>query len=480
MGGIDYSNYILLESLNVDNNVVMTSDSATLIMQLDGELPRPFAGQEFIWKTVDSTTGAEINREFGGVVVQVEETTDGPSLVYHITVKSYVHWLDRHLVVNWYSQYYVAGTKAQLLALKPGDAANINDTITNGNGDGIINRIVAQFCPGFTCNNVVPTAVQVIPQYFNYTRPSAAIKVIADQLQYGYYIDYYRDVHLYAFESFTSPLPSNVLDVDNDLSSYGDLTLAEDGQQVYNKVFLRGFKTRCSVPISLTYLADSSSKQWSLGYRASSVKGDMHVAVFSSMAAYMSDTSFHATGVASVGRNMIIARDIVDGSPEQLAAADTAYIQYTQYLVRVPNYDGAGVLPTGYVVGVFFYYLKDVVYMGQDMQSQSILAKTEGTDGIYEYSVEDKSLTNSTIGAPQAKAQLLIQKYGKPQITGSFESFIPGWRAGQSFTLLTKRRMGGINEKMYVLRVTKTLVNNVNGNYKVQNLIEFANSPYLV
>jgi len=59
---------------------------------------------------------------------------------------------------------------------------NIGDPVANGNGDGIINRIVKTYCPGFTCNNVVATATMVVPQYFNYTKPSDAIKTIADQL----------------------------------------------------------------------------------------------------------------------------------------------------------------------------------------------------------------------------------------------------------------------------------------------------------
>ena len=479
-GGVDYTNYIDLESVSIQNNLIMTSDTGTLIMQLDGELARPKCGQEFIWNTVDSDTGLELTRDFGGVLVTVQEDTEGTSLVYTLTVKSYDHWLNRHLVVYWFNQYYVSGTKTQLLSLVPGDAANINNTTSNGNGDGIINRIVEMFCPGFTCNNVVAVPTQVVPQYFNYTAPSDAIKTIADQLEYGWYCDYYRDIHFYAFEDFPSPLPNNTLDADNDLVSYGDLEIIEDGQQTYNKVFLKGFKTRVPTPLLLTFQGDGSSQQWSLGYRVSSIKGDIAVAVYTSMANYTADTSFQNTGVASRGVQMTIARDIVDGAPDQPSASNTAYIHYTQYMLRLPNYNGAGILPSGYVIGVYFHYLKDVIYMGQDVQAQSTIAAIEGTDGSYEYAVDDKSLTNSTIGAPQAKAQLLIQKYGLPQISGTFTSFLSGWRAGQSFQLVTTHRMGGINQRMYVLQNTKTIVNNINGAFVTMNQIQFANSPYLV
>jgi len=279
-----------------------------------------------------------------------------------------------------------------------------------------------------------------------------------------------------------SPLPNNVLDVDNDLASYGDLTLIEDGQQVYNRIYLRGFKTRSSDYLNLTFNGDSATFQWSLGYRVSSVKGDIKVGIFPNVAAYVADTTFQTTGNVSGGNTqMTLLKDIVDGSPSQPGASACAYVHFTQHLLRIPNYNGSSVpVPTGSVIGVHFYYMKDVVYMGQDAQSQVAIAKIENSDGVYEYSHEDKSLTNSTIAAPQAKAQLMIQKYGVPQITGSFESFIPGWRAGQMFTLVTKKRMGGISTKMYVLRVNKSIVNNINGVYMVKSEIQFANSPYLV
>ncbi len=493
IGGVDYARYIDLESVSVDNNIVMTSDTASCIVNLNGELPRPRAGKEFIWRTIDTLTGGELTREFGGVIVNVQEDSDGPTLVYTLTIKSYDHWFNRHLVVAWYNQYYASGAKSDLLTKFPNDAANINDTVTNQTGDGIVNRIVEQFCPGFTCNNVQTCPAQVVPQYFNYSSPSDAIKTIADQLEWGFYIDYYKDVHFYPAESLTSPLPSGVLDVEQDMSSYGDLELIENGEQVYNRIFLRGFKTRSDSALNLTYLGDGNTTTWSLGYRASSIKGDVSVAVFPSVAAYRADTTFQQTGKptgwvadGTLTPNgvmpCILKKDIVEGAPNQAGASATAYIHYTQHLLRVPNWDNTNTPPaSGLCIAAYFHYLKDVVYMGQDLVAQNNVAKIEGTDGIYEYSLEDKSLTNSTLTAPQAKAQLLILKYGHPQLQGSFTSFLSGWRAGQIFTLHSTTRMGGINmQQMYVQRVSKQLISNKNGPYVVQNTVEFADSPYLV
>lgn len=456
IGGVDYAPYTDLQSLNVDNNIVMTYDSANLSIQLDGELPRPKTGQEFIWNEVDKLTGAEIRRDFGGVVVNVEETTEGPSLMYKLTIKSYEHWFNRHLVTAWFNQ---------------------------DNAHKIVTSLINKFCPGFTTKNVYNQSPAIIPQYFNYQKPSNCIKNICDQLEYGWYIDYWKDVHFYPIEAAKSPLPNNILDVDRDMISYGDLVISENGEQIFNKIFLKGFKTRSNGPINLTFPCDGITQQWSLGYRASSLKNDVQIAVYPSIAAFNSDTAFQTTGklgVGSSGTLLTLKKDIIEGAPDQGVEPGTAYIHYTQHLVRVPDALGSGTLPTGYVVAARFFYLRDQIYMGQDVTAQNKIGKIEGTDGVYEYMQEDKSLTNSTIGAPKAKAELMLIKYGMPQIKGSFVSYIPGWRAGQHFFLTTVKRMGGIKKTMHIHRVSKRMVNSIDGKALVQHVIEFADSPYLV
>jgi hypothetical protein len=94
-------------------------------------------------------------------------------------------------------------------------------------------------------------------------------------------------------------------------------------------------------------------------------------------------------------------------------------------------------------------------------------------------------LTNSTLSAVQAKGQLMLMKYGYPQIKGTFTTYFNatntvGWRAGQYFFLVSNRRFGGINQVMFVHRVLKSIVKNDAGGLITFYNIEFANSPYLV
>lgn len=474
--GIDYTSYIHYDTVQVDNNVVATNDTMSFTLEFDPDtdtlidansktIPatRPVCGQEVVWQNPNVLVTAPGGAtkpfiEFGGVISDVKEDVNGPNLVYQVQAKSYTSWFDRHLVTGFYNQD------------KP---------------ENIIQKIVSKYCPMFTTYNVQNTNVQVATQYFDYKKPSEAIKEIADQLEMGFYVDNWKDLHFYQAETFTSPLPNNLLDVDKDVENYGDLELEENGDQIYTKIFIKGFKTRSPNFQLLTFIGNANDNQWSLGYRPSSASGDVSVVVYASMADYTSDTSFQGGGANTKGVLMDVKRDLVDGSPNQQSASNTAYVNYSEKLLRVPNYNSAGNVPSGAVVAIRFYYLRDMVYLAQDPSASTKIASIEGTDGVYEYAQTDKSLTNSTLSAAQAKGQLMLMKYGAPQIKGSFNTYFngtssSGWIAGQFFILRTQRRFGGLNEIMFVQRVMKSIIKNDQDALIILYTIEFADTQYLV
>lgn len=479
IGTKDFTNLVPYDSVSVDNNIVMTADTMDFqVVITSGDTvtdtstggsvtaTRPMCGQEVVWQNPNAVIVAPGGyskpfREFGGIIVEVQEELLGMSLLYTVNAKSYVHWLDRHLVTKWYNQ---------------------------GAPETIIKQMISDFAPTFTTYNVQGTNTTIIPQYFDYQKMSDSIKLIADQLEYGWYVDNYKDVHFFALESFKSPLRNNTLDVDNDVSSYSDLVLTENAQQQVNKVFIKGFKTRSVDMMIVSYPADSQTTQWSLGYRASSVSGDVDVVVYDSVTQMNGDTQWKNGGKNTAGTHMVLKRDIIDGSPTQNTTANnTAWIHYTQHLLRISNFNSGGAVPTGKVVACRMHYMKDVVWLAQDPQAQAQTSSTEGktSDGVYEGAYQDKSLTNSTLDAVKAKGQMLLMKYGTPQITGTFNCYFDstktsGWNAGQYFNIKTTKRFGGLNEIMFVQRVTKTITKNDSGGLISYYTVEFADSPYLV
>lgn len=475
---LDITGLIKYDSVSCDNNIIMTSDTLDFVMVVNPgdtvidtsnghsvSFTRPKCGNEIIWQNPNAIITAPDStqkpyREFGGVVVEVRETIEGISNIYTIHCKSYVQWLDRHLVQGWYPQ-------------QPPETT--------------VKSIIQQYCPGFTTYNVMNTGVQTTPIYSDYRKVSDVIKDLANQAELGWYIDYFKDCHLYSLEDRPSPLANNTLDVDNDVVNYGDLEIVENSEQQVNKIFVKGFKTRSDQLYYLPYNTDGTTLQWSMGYRVSSVKGDVTVVVYDSMAQYQADTSFLNGGAATAGTTLKLAKDIIDGAPDRGSASNTAYIHYTQHLIRVPNWNGTNAaIPAGKVMVVRFHYLKDMVWLGQDPQAQNQTSITEGgTDGVYEEVYQDPSLTNSTLSAVQSKGQLILMKYRFPQITGTFTAYFnstsnAGWAAGQNFVLKTVKRFGGINEVMFVQRVTKQIIKNDTNGLITLYTVEFADSIYLV
>lgn len=474
---MDITSLVDHTSVSVDNNIVMTSDICDIQLKVqpgdtvidtasDSEIPyvRPVCGHEIVWQNpnviITSPDGTlQPHREFGGVIVEVKETIIGFTRIYAIHAKSYVQWFDRNLIIGWFSQQDPSAMAKQM---------------------------ISQNCPGFTTFNVQSTSTQISPYYCDYYRPSEAVKEIIDEIGWGFYVDYWKDVHIYPLENFPSPLPNNTLNADTDTVNYGDLEIIENSEQQTNKFVIKGFKTRSAEEYFLPFTADGTTLQWSTGYRLSSVTGDVEVVVYPNMATYQSDSSFLSGGPATMAdKVMKMARDIVDGSPTQGMATDTCYVHFTQHLIRIPNYNGAGAVPEGYVIVCRFHYMKDMTWLGQDPQAQTKTAALEGTTGVYMSVAQDASLTNSTISAIQTKGSMVIQKYRYPVLSGSFNSYFTGtnsvgWTAGQNFILNTSRFGGITSEVFFVQRVTKSIVKNDTNGLVVLYSIQFQDSPYLV
>jgi hypothetical protein len=432
--GTDYAPYIDISSNppTATDQLEKNQNGMTFTVYLNGEVDPPRAGMEVVWQRYDLATSTETAREFAGVLTRVREKVEGATLVYECEATSYIRWFDRRLV-NGFTQQQRADTTIQSL--------------------------VNEYCAGFDASEInVPIVVPSLR--FEYQRPSNCIKAIVDQIGYGWYIDYYRNLHVYRLEELDSPLPNGILDIDNDLTNYGDLEIEEDAEKIFNRFTLRGFKMRSDTPFPFYFRGDGTTTQWSLGYRVSSAKGDVTCTVG--------------------GVEYDVKKDVLDGIPGQGGEEGVMYIHYTQHLIRFasPPPDGAQIVVTTYP-------LIDRWQGDQDDESVEYMATLEATEsGIYEYAEVDKALTQSTGEAIRSKLQLLATKYGFPTIAARFHSYASGWLAGQSFTPISTRRMGGMftgDDRWYVWRVQKTWIQAYHGGpAQIRYDVDCADKPYLL
>lgn len=425
--GIDYSAYCSAPDIDVTDSVVLDQGTATFYIELNGELPAPSVSQELIWE-IDG------QREFAGPIQQILEVDLGTALQYQITATTYEPWLNRHLVVNYYQEM---------------------------TADTMVKDIIGQFTHGFTTNNVQPSYL-IAPLYCNYTTVTDTIKNIANQIQWGWYVDYYKDIHFFPIEQFVCPLPNNTLYADGktDTKNWSKLQITEDASQLKTRIYLMGFKARVSTPVTLTFTGDGNTTQWDLGYKPSYEKGDVSVTVG--------------------GTSLTVKRDLVDGSPGQNTTdTSSAYVNYSTHMIRL-NYAPA----SGVKIVVTMYYQQDTILMREDPQAVAIAAQRDGdgSDGRYEFAQNDSTLTSSTIDAANAKGDQLLYQYAYPQLKIEFSSFTRGWRAGQYFYFNSNRHMGGRynGQQMFIQQVEKKLVQATPGGPTViQYDITAASTPYL-
>jgi hypothetical protein len=431
---VDYAPYIDIAQNppTATDQLEKNQNSMTFTVYLNGEVEPPRAGMEVVWQRYDLTTSTETAREFGGVLTRVREKVEGATLVYECEAQSYQRWFDRRLVTMMTQQQ---------------------------RADTTIREIVNTYCEGFDADDInVPIVVP--SQRYEYQRPSNCIKAICDQIGYGWYIDYNRKLHVYALEQLESPLPNNTLDIDDDLTNYGDLEIEEDAENVYNHFTLRGFKMRSDTTFTFRYQGDGTTTQWSLGYRVSSAAGDVTCTVG--------------------GAEYAVKRDVLDGIPGQGGEEGVCYIHFTQHLIRFasPPAAGAEILLTTYP-------LIDRTQGDQDDESVEYMRELEATEsGVYEYSEVDKALTQSTKPAIRSKLQLLATKYGFPTIAARFHSYTSGWLAGQSFIPISAKRMGGTfvgDDLWFVWRVQKTWIQAYHGGpAQIRYDVECADKPYTI
>lgn len=422
IGGVDYTPYTDLSSLRIDNNIAAQNDTLDIdIIIPNFALPRPKADTELIL-----FNGS--NREFAGVITDPEEEQLAVGVMKYATkVRDYTPWLDKRLVV---------------------------EDITGWTADQIVDYVVQNYTTGFTTQNVQPSFT-VPTQKFNYVQPSRVIKNLADSISWGWYIDYDKDVHFYAMESFLSPLPGNIFDADNDLINYGDLIISENASQVKNRIYLKGYKYKAGWTKTDSWVADGQQTTFDLSYQP-----------------YRGAISILVGGINYPAKN-----DIVDGLPTTLTNDGYGYVNYVGQKLRF------NVAPvSGTVVTMTYNPMLYNVTMVEDPAAQQVMAERDGTDGIFENVIDDPRLTSDGPELAQLRGQLALYKYGYPHISGSFYSYLQGWRAGQHFVFQSQKRMDGEldGETLYVTKVTKTITNHpLNGTPILKSQISFSDSPYV-
>lgn len=425
MDGIDVTEYCSLETLHISEDILNDQWQVDVDVRIANQvIQRPLTNTE-----VKVLNGG--NPEFAGILATVKEVEQDPNTFeYQVVGGNYKQWFDRHLVSDFYAQQ---------------------------NADAIVKSIVSVYCPGFTTNNVQSAPV-VAARNIDYKTPSSSIKALTNLLAWNFYIDYAKDVHFFLSETIQSPLTNNALNADTDLTSFGDLVLEENGTQVKNRIIAKEFKVMSENQVPIYITADGQNDTFTLPQEPAGTSSKY--------------ISVSVGGVAYTVKADIAAG--MPGTPKQ--NNNVAYINTSNRTVRLDPQPASGTVISG---SMYFKY--QPVYLQDDPALIQQQAAIEGTDGIYEYAVSDPRMSGDDLTLAQARTSYLLAKYGTPNLTGTLTSFVQGWRAGQFFYLNSAKRMGGIsNQRMYVAKCDKTVVNHpLNGTPTLMYKLTISDRPFI-
>lgn len=376
--GIDRTEYVQWPSVHKEDAINNQVDTFAFQTKCYGDKNwKPEAGSSIeVTAQLDGWDGTE--NVFAGVIVSVEETIDADVLVYNAACKDWTHYLDQKVVIERFE----------------------NKTVSE-----IISTINTNYLSGFTINNV-NCNITIATIAFNRLPVSECLQILADRVNYYWYIDYDQDIHFFAKNSEGAPFEINDTNGNYIPSS---LVIKDDISQMKNIVFVSGAEFKGDNK-TVNMKGDGTTKVFYLGYKFSN----------------QPDVT-----VSSVEQDVGIEFLNNDEDHDCLWSFGQKYVRF----VTAPA-SGAAISVTGTPL---------IPITVREEFPESVAAY-----GEYEFAVVNKNLRSKDECRQYALSQL--EAYGKKISEGSFQTYRHGLRSGQVVRISSDKR--NLDEGFLIQRVT--------------------------
>lgn len=212
INGVDKTASVKMGTLRIMDRINQATDTCQFTVERKN-------ASSYVPKINDEVTvDVDGVRAYGGVIVQVDMTREGhQNLEYDVLCKDYSHYLDRLLITERY---------------------------TNTTLDAVVADLIDRYADdyGFTGTNVGGSTVQVGSIAFSELKFSQCMDKISRLTNYLWYVDYNKDIHLFAKNDEAAPfnLTDNEASSDYGKYIYDSLSIREDISQIRNSVKIRG------------------------------------------------------------------------------------------------------------------------------------------------------------------------------------------------------------------------------------------------
>lgn len=325
---------------------------------------------------------------FGGIITKIDSSPMGYQAISHnVQCQDYTRLLDRKLVP---------------------------DTYANMTVNEILADMQTKYFPaGFTINNV-NASVEVKYVGFNYKPLARCLEELADSVGYDWYVDYDKDVHFFAKETLPAPFDVN----DNDGSYvYNSMIIRKDNTQVRNSIIVRGGD----------YLGDSFTAE-----------------LLTNGTDFIFPIPYKFTDFAATltGDPLSVGVDYIN-DPENY---DALY-NFNEKILRFKESDTPS---AGSVIRYSGKPNLPVIVKLNSAADIATMSAQEGSGGVYEYLIVDKSIGSKEGARQRARAEIIA--YADTLTEGEFTTYLAGLKAGQAVLINSTSR--GVSETYIINQVT--------------------------
>ena len=379
----------------------ITQQVDTLSFELydeDGTV-QPTQGEEVIIFKKSSVSAVPV-KCFGGHIksaLPIEDAPGSTKFTYYIECYDYSHRLNNKHVIQTY---------------------------TDKTENYIVNDIVTNFATEFSANNV-SSDVTISFISFNEVPCGQAIKEIARRIGRDFYVDYDRDIHLFA-GSEENEAPYELTEDINTTGHYKNLRIKVDDSQLRNRIIVTGGIYLDPYDDKDIRVADGEETSFKTKYLP---RGD--VQAFVDVGAGFVEKTVGIDNIDTTGYDFVV--NAVEGTLRNLDLAKLA----NGHILKI-NYD------------------REIRVKTQDDDQNSIdaLIKIEGGDGVHMHPVRDETI--DTVAAAHERGQAELSEYSNPMIQGSYWTDQSGYRSGQLLTVnMSLRRYP--NRQFLIQKVTETM-----------------------
>lgn len=296
----------------------------------------------------------------------------------------------------------------------------VAETYENTTVEAVINALVTTYAPGFTTASV-DADVPVESITFNYISVKDALAKLAKLSNYSWYVDYANDIHFFAKN--TELAPFNITDTSNNYI-YDSLEVSDDISQLRNRVYVRGGEAEGDARTE-TFNGDGVKKFFKL-----------------------SNKFAHLPTVTVGGAAQTVGVDFLNEEADfnVLWSYQESYLKFTNAPLSGMNNIS--------VTGIPLYEIRVLV------EDDDSIAE----NGVAEISKEDLNIKSKAEAKAFAIAEL--EAYADKISEGSFSTYTPGLRSGQTITVNSTARM--VNESFLIQRVSFQMLSQTTGFYSVE------------